>query len=114
QAINDFDTTANDFMRRSKLIDFENPFEIRAYNDQLLQLERAFLNPLGQGGDYTDFKHIVFAPAKGNQYAATGFPSVSDAVVTGNSKEIDTQVAIATYFVRGALSTLKEFHNFFS
>ncbi|CAF4313583.1 unnamed protein product, partial [Rotaria magnacalcarata] len=23
QAINDFDTTANDFMRRSKLIDFE-------------------------------------------------------------------------------------------
>ncbi|CAM4743118.1 unnamed protein product [Rotaria magnacalcarata] len=114
QAINDFDTTANDFMRRSKLIDFENPFEIRAYNDQLLQLERAFLNPLGQGGDYTDFKHIVFAPAKGNQYAATGFPSVSDAVATGNSKEIDTQVAIATYFVRGALSTLKEFHNFFS
>jgi hypothetical protein len=33
-----------------------SPYEIRAYNDQLLQLERAFLNPLGQGGDYADMK----------------------------------------------------------
>jgi hypothetical protein len=33
-----------------------SPFVIRAYNDQLLQLERAFLNPLGQGGDYSDMK----------------------------------------------------------
>ena len=33
-----------------------SPYEIRFYNDQLLQLERAFLNPLGQGGDHTDFK----------------------------------------------------------
>jgi hypothetical protein len=34
-----------------------SPYEIRAYNDQLLQLERAFLNPLGQGGDYSDMKY---------------------------------------------------------
>ena len=33
-----------------------SPYEIRAYNDQLLQLERAFINPLGQGEDYTDYK----------------------------------------------------------
>jgi hypothetical protein len=34
-----------------------SPYEIRFYNDQLLQLERAFLNPLGQGGDYSDLKY---------------------------------------------------------
>ena len=33
-----------------------SPYEIRSYNDQLLQLERAFLNPLGQGPEYSDFK----------------------------------------------------------
>lgn len=33
-----------------------SPYEVRAYNDQLLQLERAFLNPLGQGAEYTDYK----------------------------------------------------------
>ena len=33
-----------------------SPYVIRAYNDQVLQLERAFLNPLGQGGDYAEMK----------------------------------------------------------
>ncbi|CAF3820340.1 unnamed protein product [Rotaria sp. Silwood1] len=113
-AINDFGKTAEDFVARSKLMDRENPYEIRFYNDQLLQLERAFLNPLGQGGDHTDFKHIVFAPAKDNQYAASGFPAISDAIFSNNQTEIEYQVAIATYFVRGALSTLKDFNNFFS
>jgi hypothetical protein len=39
---------------------FCSPYEIRFYNDQLLQLERAFLNPLGQGGDHTDSKYESF------------------------------------------------------
>ncbi|CAF1301834.1 unnamed protein product [Rotaria sordida] len=113
-AINDFGKTAEDFVARSKLMDRENPYEIRFYNDQLLQLERSFLNPLRQGGDHTDFKHIVFAPAKDNQYAASGFPTISDAIFNNNQIEIEYQVAIATYFVRGALSILKDFNNFFS
>jgi hypothetical protein len=37
-------------------LSFCSPYEIRFYNDQLLQLERAFLNPLGQGNDYSDLK----------------------------------------------------------
>lgn len=41
---------------RKKNIFYHSPYEIRAYNDQLLQVERAFLNPLGQGGDYPDWK----------------------------------------------------------
>ena len=57
-------------------------------------------------------RHIIYAPAKTNQYAASGFPSIGDAIVSGNRTEIEHQVAIATYFIRGALSTLKEFNNF--
>ncbi|CAF0745500.1 unnamed protein product [Adineta steineri] len=113
-AIDDFDKTAQDFVRRSKVMDTENPYIIRAYNDQLLQLERAFLNPLGQDSDHTDFKHIVYAPPKTNRYAALGFPTIIDAIASGDKTEINNQIAIATYFVRGALSTLKEFDNFFS
>ncbi|CAF2468459.1 unnamed protein product [Rotaria sp. Silwood2] len=111
-AINDFSKTAEDFVARSKGMDIENPYEIRTYNDQLLQLERAFLNPLGQGSDYTEMKHIIYAPAKSNQYASSGFPTVSDAIISGIKTEIEYHVAIATYFVRGALSTLKEFDKF--
>ena len=36
-----------------------SPYAVRIYNDQLLQLERAFLNPLGQGGDLADMKYAV-------------------------------------------------------
>ena len=36
-----------------------SPYEVRIYNDQLIQLERAFLNPLGQGGDLADMKYAV-------------------------------------------------------
>ncbi len=63
---------------------------------------------------FCNLRHIIYAPAKNNLYAASGFPAISDAIVSGNITEINNQVAIATYFVRGALSTLKEFNNFFS
>ncbi|CAF4320221.1 unnamed protein product [Adineta steineri] len=95
-------------------MDTENPYIIRAYNDQLLQLERAFLNPLGQDSDHTDLKHIIYAPSKTNQYDVLGFPAIIDAIASGNKTEINNQIAIATFFVRGALSTLKEFDDFFS
>ncbi|CAF0755051.1 unnamed protein product [Adineta steineri] len=113
-AIDDFDKIAQDFVRRSKSMDTENPYIIRAYNDQLLQLERAFLNPLVQDSDHTDLKHIIYAPSKTNQYGVLGFPAIIDAIASGNKTEINNQIAIATFFVRGALSTLKEFDDFFS
>ncbi|CAF0721862.1 unnamed protein product [Adineta steineri] len=113
-AIDNFDEIAQDFVRRSKVMDTENPYIIRAYNDQLFQLERAFLNPLGQDSDHTDLKHIIYAPSKTNQYGVLGFPAIIDAIASSNKTEINNQIAIATFFVRGALSTLKEFDNFFS
>ncbi|CAF4171678.1 unnamed protein product, partial [Adineta steineri] len=111
-ATNDFGIAAEEFVTRSKSMDVKNPYVIRAYNDQLLQLERAFLNPLRQGGAYSDMKHIIYAPAKNNQYASSGFPAIADAISSGDKTEISNQVRIATYFVRGAISTLKEFNKF--
>jgi len=61
---------------------------------------------------FSYLRHIIYAPAKTNQYAASGFPAVADAIFGGDSTEIEHQVAIATYFIRGALSTLKEFNKF--
>jgi hypothetical protein len=59
-------------------------------------------------------RHIIYAPAKSNKYGATGFPAISDAIASGNQTEIDQQIAIAVYFIRGALSTLKQFDKFIS
>ncbi|CAF3610983.1 unnamed protein product [Rotaria sp. Silwood1] len=111
-AIDDFEKAAKDFVTRSKSLNIKNPYEIRAYNDQLLQLERAFLNPLGQGLDYPDYKHIIFAPAKTDQYSASGFPTINDALVGDNQIEMNQEIAIVVYFIRGALSILKQFDKF--
>jgi len=58
------------------------------------------------------FRHIIYAPANTNKYAASGFPAIVDAIGSGDITEIGHQVDIATYFVRGALSTLKDFNSF--
>ena len=58
------------------------------------------------------FRHVIYAPAKTNQYAAAGFPAVADAMSSEDAKQIREQVGIATYFVRGALATLKDFNKF--
>ncbi|CAF1561470.1 unnamed protein product [Rotaria sp. Silwood1] len=57
-------------------------------------------------------KHIVYAPATNDMYEAAGFPTISDAIVTGDQIIIEQQVAIATYFTRGAVSVLKDFGKF--
>ena len=56
-------------------------------------------------------RHVIYAPAKTNKYAASGFPTIADALNDG-ARKIDEQVAIVTYFVRGALSVLKQFDEF--
>ena len=35
---------------------FSSVYEVRGYNDQILQLERAFMNPLGKDAKYPDYK----------------------------------------------------------
>lgn len=57
-------------------------------------------------------RHIVYAPAKSNKYAASGLPAIYDAIATGNQTEIRREVAIAVYFIRGAIASLKKFDQF--
>ncbi|CAI8052637.1 N-acetylated-alpha-linked acidic dipeptidase 2 [Geodia barretti] len=52
---------------------------VRRLNDQLMQLERAFIVPEGlPGRPY--YKHVVYAPSSVNQYGSSLFPGVSDAI----------------------------------
>ena len=60
----------------------------------------------------SSIRHIIYAPAKTNKYAASGFPTIGDAIASGDPIELEHQVAIATYFVRSATSVLKEFNKF--
>ncbi|CAF1680887.1 unnamed protein product, partial [Adineta ricciae] len=83
------------------------PLQLRIINDQLMQLERAFQNPLGNSIEQSDLKHIVYAPSRTNRYNARGFPSITDAIEDRNITLIQQQISIATYFVQSAVSVLR-------
>ena len=94
-----------------KLKDFDEPSfaELRRLNDQMIQLERAFIYPYGLPGRRL-VRHVIFAPSKYNLYGSSSFPGVSDILFklkeTGDENEVDLQLSIATQSVLAAVDIL--------
>ncbi|CAF0790038.1 unnamed protein product [Didymodactylos carnosus] len=80
----------------------------RMASDQLLQLERAFINPLGNDLENPDLKHTVFAPSRNNRYNAAGFPTITDAIDDNDISNTQRQIAYVTYFIRSAITVLQQ------
>ncbi|CAF0873158.1 unnamed protein product [Didymodactylos carnosus] len=109
-AVEDFKRIAEKFNARVTNIDkkkYTQVIDLRM-NDQLLQLERAFINPLGNSVDRPDLKHIVYGPSRNNKYGAKGFPVIADSIEDRNLDNIRREIAYVTYFVRSAISVLQE------
>ncbi|CAF4300469.1 unnamed protein product [Rotaria magnacalcarata] len=85
-----------------------SPLQLRIVNDQLMQLERAFQNPLGNSIQQADLKHTIYAPSRTNRYNALGFPSITDAIEDRNMTNVQQQISIVTYFIRSAISVLHQ------
>ncbi|XP_051842745.1 N-acetylated-alpha-linked acidic dipeptidase 2 isoform X2 [Antechinus flavipes] len=114
-AVRNFTDAAADFHRRLAHIDFNNPIAVRIVNDQLMLLERAFIDPLGLPGRQF-YRHIIFAPSSHNKYAGESFPGIYDAMFDIENKadqheaweEVKKQISIAAFTVQAAAGTLKE------
>ncbi|XP_015680366.1 N-acetylated-alpha-linked acidic dipeptidase 2 [Protobothrops mucrosquamatus] len=114
-AVNHFAAVATDFHRRLFQLDMNNPIAVRSMNDQLMFLERAFIDPLGLPGR-PFYRHIVFAPSSRNKYAGMSFPGIYDALFDIGSrtdphkawKEVKRQIAIAAFTLQAAAGTLEE------
>nr|XP_006118442.1 putative N-acetylated-alpha-linked acidic dipeptidase isoform X1 [Pelodiscus sinensis] len=114
-AVKNFSEAATDFHRRLQQADINNPVTIRSLNDQLMFLERAFIDPLGLPGR-PFYRHIVFAPSSHNKYAGESFPGIYDAMFDIDHhedqhkawEEVKRQISIATFTVQAAAGTLKE------
>ncbi|ETE57459.1 Glutamate carboxypeptidase 2, partial [Ophiophagus hannah] len=110
-----FSEVANDFHHRLELVDVHNPIEVRSWNDQLMFLERAFIDPLGLPGR-PFYRHIIFAPNSHNKYAGVSFPGIYDALFDIDHKadqekaweEVKKQIFVAAFTVTAAAGTLKE------
>uniref|UniRef100_A0A8C4DVD9 Glutamate carboxypeptidase 2 n=1 Tax=Dicentrarchus labrax TaxID=13489 RepID=A0A8C4DVD9_DICLA len=89
------------------------PLQVRIMNDQLMYLERAFIDPLGLPGR-PFYRHVIFAPSSHNKYAGESFPGIYDALFDiQNSadpekawEEVKRQISIAAFTVHAAAMTL--------
>ncbi|XP_071956674.1 putative N-acetylated-alpha-linked acidic dipeptidase [Antedon mediterranea] len=114
-AVNNFTSAAAGFEERLSKVDKTNPIEIRMFNDQIMQLERTFVDPLGLPGRPLT-RHIVFAPSSKNSYASDKFPGIVDAMFDiDNNPDVNKwdivkqQISIATYTIQSAASSLKPY-----
>uniref|UniRef100_A0A8C8ZDN0 N-acetylated-alpha-linked acidic dipeptidase 2 n=1 Tax=Prolemur simus TaxID=1328070 RepID=A0A8C8ZDN0_PROSS len=114
-AVKNFSEAASDFHRRLNQLDLNNPIAVRIMNDQLMLLERAFIDPLGLPGRRF-YRHIIFAPSSHNKYAGESFPGIYDAMFDIENKadphwawtEVKKHISIATFTIQAAAGTLKE------
>ncbi|XP_056297666.1 N-acetylated-alpha-linked acidic dipeptidase 2 isoform X2 [Pseudoliparis swirei] len=110
-AVNNFTAAARGFHERPLRRD--DPLELRAVNDQLMYLERAFIDPMGLPGR-PFYRHVIFAPSSQNKYAGMAFPGIYDALFDiKNSadppaawEEVKRQISIAAFTVHAAAMTL--------
>uniref|UniRef100_A0A8C5V315 N-acetylated-alpha-linked acidic dipeptidase 2 n=1 Tax=Microcebus murinus TaxID=30608 RepID=A0A8C5V315_MICMU len=114
-AVKNFSEAASDFHRRLTQVDLNNPIAVRIMNDQLMLLERAFIDPLGLPGRQF-YRHIIFAPSSHNKYAGESFPGIYDSMFDIENKadphwawtEVKKHISIAAFTIQAAAGTLKE------
>ncbi|NWR54901.1 FOLH1 carboxypeptidase, partial [Bucorvus abyssinicus] len=114
-AVKNFTEVADSFHERLQKIDTNNLLAVRSVNDQLMFLERAFIDPLGLPGR-PFYRHVIFAPSSHNKYAGESFPGIYDAMFDIKNKadqheaweEVKRQISIAAFTVQAAAGTLKE------
>ncbi|XP_070538244.1 putative N-acetylated-alpha-linked acidic dipeptidase [Ptychodera flava] len=112
-AVSKFKSQSTNFHKAIANVDRKSPMDIRRVNDQLMALDRAFMDPLGlTGRPYT--RHVIFAPSSKDMYASAGFPGLIDALFDiDNSpdpdkqwKEVEREIAIITYHLYTAANTM--------
>uniref|UniRef100_A0A8C2ME63 N-acetylated-alpha-linked acidic dipeptidase 2 n=1 Tax=Cricetulus griseus TaxID=10029 RepID=A0A8C2ME63_CRIGR len=114
-AVTNFSKAASDFHRRLTQVDLTNPIAVRIMNDQLMLLERAFIDPLGLPGRQF-YRHIIFAPSSHNKYAGESFPGIYDAMFDIENRadphlawaEVKKHISIAAFMIQAAAGTLRD------
>ncbi|XP_053330467.1 putative N-acetylated-alpha-linked acidic dipeptidase [Spea bombifrons] len=114
-AVVEFRTAARALQRRAEMVNKENPLEVRRINDQLMQLERAFIDPLGVAGNLY-YRHVIYAPNQHNIYAASSFPGLAAAMFDIETdpdqekrwQQVQKEISILAYTISSAAATMQD------
>ncbi|CAL8350797.1 unnamed protein product [Lota lota] len=114
-ALENFTIAARDFHVQLQKLNRADSLQVRILNDQLMYLERAFIDPLGLPGR-PFYRHLIFAPSSHNKYAGESFPGIYDSLFdienSANQQqawqEVKRQISIAAFTVHAAAMTLTQ------
>ncbi|XP_042894430.1 putative N-acetylated-alpha-linked acidic dipeptidase isoform X2 [Penaeus japonicus] len=79
KAIEGFSQATDMFIDDLDHLDTSNVLAVRRVNDQLMMVERSFIDPRGLP-DRPDYNHVVMAPSVSDSYSGTAFSGLSDAL----------------------------------
>ncbi|XP_059147924.1 putative N-acetylated-alpha-linked acidic dipeptidase [Physella acuta] len=114
--IRNFSVDVSTFENNLQKVNKKNPLAVRAVNDQIMLLERAFLEPEGlPNRPYK--KHLIFAENSNDAYAGSSFPGLVDLLFeVNNSTERWDQVrqhfAVILQVIQSAGATLRDVTGF--
>ncbi|XP_077966171.1 glutamate carboxypeptidase 2-like [Styela clava] len=112
-AVEELTNEAKHFHERLKKVDLKNPLAVRAANDQLVLLERSFIDI--QGIDGIREKHVIYSP--GQYFSNLQFPGLADSLYNIDKdqnqqmrwNEVKKQYSIILYHLGSAASILRDF-----
>ncbi|KAM4013380.1 putative N-acetylated-alpha-linked acidic dipeptidase [Anomaloglossus baeobatrachus] len=115
EAVGEFLQAAKAMQSRAEKADRENPLEVRMINDQLMQLERAFIDPLGVAGNLY-YRHVIYAPNQHNLYAASSFPGLASAMFDIENdpnqerrwKQVKKEISVIAYTIASAARSIED------
>ncbi|XP_053398140.1 N-acetylated-alpha-linked acidic dipeptidase 2-like [Mercenaria mercenaria] len=118
-AVANFTQAGKDFKAQIQAANLNDPFVVRRINDQLMQLDRAFLDPAGLPGRRLK-RHIIFAESTIDTYSGSSFPGLSDALTeirVGNNiekqwEDVRKHFSVILFSIQSAAGTLKDVSNF--
>ncbi|XP_040267546.1 putative N-acetylated-alpha-linked acidic dipeptidase isoform X2 [Bufo bufo] len=115
EAVGEFLQAAKALQSRIETVNRENPLEVRKINDQLMQLERSFIDPLGVAGNIY-YRHVIYAPNQHNLYASSSFPGLASAMFDIENdpnqekrwQQVKKEISIIAYTIASAASTIQD------
>ncbi|XP_052768673.1 N-acetylated-alpha-linked acidic dipeptidase 2-like [Mya arenaria] len=118
-AVKNLTNTVERFENKLEEVDKTNPYVVRQVNDQLMNIEKAFIDPNGLPG--RKYKHhLLFTESSVDNYAGSSYPGLSDAltrIVHGDNATQQWEVvhkhfSVLLFVLQSAQSVIRDVSNF--
>ncbi|XP_052769425.1 N-acetylated-alpha-linked acidic dipeptidase 2-like [Mya arenaria] len=110
-----YDEEANKFHSAVETdINPNNPLDVRRVNDQMMQIERAFLDPASLPGRNHLYRHLIHSGTHHSVFPSKSFPGLEDAIFhvrlqknEENIRALQHHFSVLVFTIQGAANSLR-------